>query len=418
MAEARSPNNDTPTNGDAASGGALMAVDEAPSAEPGLAPELEAKYSRKFIGEVSLFAQLFIGVVAMGAFLAFLVFTYVDVLFSIDFTDFQWSYLNEFARLFVILLVAAFNVHLIIQIVRYLGRRMAVTALLKELADVLEPGGESLWNLRPMLWDEANAKVVEEEPYFKNLRKNLDHAHKQMTLLREDLGGVIKAYREKRDLTRYLTTISDDLYGTERAIKALDYPYFMDLGYSQGVKFYAFFREQVRAMLNEITRLMNQFENMAKVEDERKLERERNLRLELERQHKLNAFPLETHLDIFLQRIEELTPDKLKGKMHTKFLQLYRAIKDKFQASGLIPAEKLERISDDVYRVNQIEDLINFYDEKVRGLKNESLDLHERRDKARYWQQLRDQHIMELQQGKRGLGDPTALPSGAEGGGK
>ena len=77
-------------------------------------------------------------------------------------------------------------------------------------------------------------------------------------------------------------------------------------------------------------------------------------------------------------------------------MALYNALKNKFVTAELIPPERLARIGEDVNRINQIEDIISFYDEKIRMVKNDSVDLTERRDKARYWTQLRDQHIAEL----------------------
>ena len=229
-------------------------------------------------------------------------------------------------------------------------------------------------------------------------RNALEHAYKALLGAQYELVGVVQACNEKRDLHPYMQPIKDALGVAERRVQALRYPFFRDSGYSIGIRFYALFREEVDAMLQEIQRLMNQFENMSQVEEQRKLERERARRLELDRQHKINEFSLESHLDTFLKRIDELTPNRLRGKSHTKFLALYNALKNKFSAAGLLPPERLTKIQDDVERINQIEDIIAFYDEKIRMVKNDSVDLTERRDKARYWTQLRDQHIAELRQ--------------------
>ena len=358
--------------------------------------DLEDKYNRQMMGEVAVFAQMGIAVVALAAFLIFLGISYIDGLFGIDFTSIRAENLNDFFRLFVILILGALNVHLIHNILRFLGRRVLVMGLLKELNDAMAGEGEVIWKLRPILWAEGNKAVVDHEAAFLSLRNGIELAYKASMGVQTSLVGIIQAAKANQDLNAYLSPLKDSLSVLERRLRMLRYPFFRDAGYSLGVSFHSRFREQVEEMLKEVARLMNQFENMAMVEEQRKLERERTRRLELDRQHKINEFSLESHLDIFIKRIEELSPNRLRGKSHTKFLGLYNALKQKFVAAELLPPERLARIGEDVNRINQIEDIIAFYDEKIRMVKTDSVDLTERRDKARYWTNLRDQHIAEL----------------------
>ncbi|GAB6040106.1 hypothetical protein [Endothiovibrio diazotrophicus] len=391
--------------------------------EPQVSADLAEKYSRQMWGEVAVFAQMGIAVLALVGFLVFLGLSYIDNLFNIDFTELGLENLNDFFRLFVILVLGALNVHLIHQIMRFLGRRVLVMGLLKELNDALGGEGEVLWKLRPILWAEGNKAVVEQEAAFLSLRNGIELAYKSLLGVQTNLVGILQATKTKHDIHPHMEPLKESLEIAERRLRVLRYPFFRDAGYSLGVSFYSRFRAEVDAMLQEISRLMNQFENMAMVEEERKLERERTRRLELDRQHKINEFSLESHLDIFLKRIEELTPTRLRGKSHTKFLALYNALKQKFVTAQLLPPERLARIGEEVNRINQIEDIISFYDEKIRMVKNDSVDLTERRDKARYWTQLRDQHIAELRRksvesirGGGAGGDGNAAPPVAGGG--
>ena len=123
--------------------------------------DLEDKYNRQMMGEVAVFAQMGIAVVALAAFLIFLGISYIDGLFGIDFTSISAENLNDFFRLFVILILGALNVHLIHNILRFLGRRVLVMGLLKELNDAMAGDGEVVWKLRPILWAEGNKPVVE-----------------------------------------------------------------------------------------------------------------------------------------------------------------------------------------------------------------------------------------------------------------
>lgn len=387
---------ETDAQGQPHSGGPGSAAPGERGAAPDVSPDLADKYSRQMMGEVAVFSQMAIAVIALAAFLIFLGISYIDGLFNINFAELSLENLNDFFRLFVLLILGALNVHLIHQILRFLGRRVLVMGLLKELNDALQGEGEVIWKLRPILWAEGNKPVVEQEAAFLSLRNNLELAYKALMGVQTSLVGIIQAAKEKRDLNVYLQPLKDSLQIAERRLGMLRYPFFRDAGYSLGVSFYSQFRHEVEEMLKEVARMLNQFENMAMIEEQRKLERDRTRRLELDRQHKINEFSLESHLDIFLKRVDELTPTRLRGKTHTKFVALYNALKGKFVSAELIPPERLARIGEDVNRINQIEDIIAFYDEKIRMVKNDSVDLTERRDKARYWTQLRDQHIAEL----------------------
>lgn len=154
--------------------------------------------------------------------------------------------------------------------------------------------------------------------------------------------------------------------------------------------------EQKEKLLKEIevqTRLCQ--EEQARLQEQQKqYAKEEAIRLEEAKKIALKEFPFTDHLEGCIQRIGEVTEEQLKGTLHTRMVKAYKAIEDTLKRFKLVPVEKLALIPQDVERLNQIEAILDMYDEKIRKVrKDDSLAEEEREDKIEYWKRLRDRDI-------------------------
>lgn len=139
-------------------------------------------------------------------------------------------------------------------------------------------------------------------------------------------------------------------------------------------------------------------QQLAHEQEMQRLEEETK-RKEIERQTKLNDFPIEFHLDTFMQKLTQLKDQEMKGVLHDKYVQVYKSMNTTFESIGLIPPDKLLNVQQDVHRLNQVEIIMDLYDEKMRRVKKDTvLEEDERTEKIEYWRRLRDRDIAELEQ--------------------
>ncbi len=74
-------------------------------------------------------------------------------------------------------------------------------------------------------------------------------------------------------------------------------------------------------------------------------------------------------------------------------------MKESFEEKGLVPIDRLARVTADVERINQMETVIDLYSQKIKTVKaDETLDEDEREAKIDYWQRLRDRDISRLEE--------------------
>lgn len=106
-------------------------------------------------------------------------------------------------------------------------------------------------------------------------------------------------------------------------------------------------------------------------------------------------FPLTVHLEGCMNKMQDVTEEELKGStLHTRMVQVYKAIQDTLAHFKLTPADKLALVPKDVERLNQIEVVLDLYDEKIRRVRKDTvLDEIERAEKIEYWKRLRDRDI-------------------------
>ncbi|CAM2005285.1 hypothetical protein APED_01360 [Acanthopleuribacter pedis] len=139
-------------------------------------------------------------------------------------------------------------------------------------------------------------------------------------------------------------------------------------------------------------------QRMAEKEQEITLQKAQAERALFERLQEFAQLPLEKFLAFFAQKLEQVTEAEFQGKNHTGLLELYLNLKKSFERNGLISLERLEEVTPDVQRINQIETIMDLYGEKIRKVKQDGLlDDEEQLMKVEYWIRLRDKDIQELE---------------------
>ena len=118
---------------------------------------------------------------------------------------------------------------------------------------------------------------------------------------------------------------------------------------------------------------------------------------ELNKQNTLESYPLDHHIDTFLKRIEEVDVHDVAGDRQNKFFKLYHSLKEALESANKISTERLELITDEAVRMNQVEALLDMYSAKISRVKNDvSLDEGEKAMKIEYWKRLRDRDVTNL----------------------
>jgi len=120
------------------------------------------------------------------------------------------------------------------------------------------------------------------------------------------------------------------------------------------------------------------------------------VRLELERQHKINAFPLEKHVSAFVGRLSELD-ESITTETHDKFLELYESMNNRFKELGLLPLDQLLYVSNDAHLLNQKAIIIDLFSEKIKRVKKDPLiDDEEQFMKVELWRRIQDRYLNQL----------------------
>jgi hypothetical protein len=133
-------------------------------------------------------------------------------------------------------------------------------------------------------------------------------------------------------------------------------------------------------------------------EKEAKRLEEETKQKEIEKQIKLKEFPIDEHIDEFLKKLDAAEFADIKGETHTRFLKMLELVQKRFTEIGLIEPEKLKNISEDTFRINQYEALIDLYAEKIRRVKEDpSLDDDDIAAKIEFWERLRDKEISQIE---------------------
>lgn len=125
----------------------------------------------------------------------------------------------------------------------------------------------------------------------------------------------------------------------------------------------------------------------------------RQRELLLEKQLKLNQFPLSDHFGPFMEKLKSTDSDQIEGLTHTQFMELYIALEETFKRNNRLPLSRLADIPEDVRRVNQIETLIDLYGKKMQRVRaDDSLDEEDRDHKIANWERMMERDISKLEE--------------------
>ena len=112
----------------------------------------------------------------------------------------------------------------------------------------------------------------------------------------------------------------------------------------------------------------------------------------------MDDIPVRYFHEYLKEKFAHLTKDTLSGEDHNTLLEMHSWFQDIFSRNNMISPERLEAVSPDVQRINQIETVMDLYGEKIRKVKHDdALDEEERQMKVEYWMRLRDRDINELE---------------------
>lgn len=121
---------------------------------------------------------------------------------------------------------------------------------------------------------------------------------------------------------------------------------------------------------------------------------------EIQRQNALKEYPVDYHLKFLLEKLDGVSSEYFKGEVHSLYIELFGKMNETFEKLGIISPDKLVVVKDDVLRINQIETIMDLYDEKIRNVKSDQRieDDTEREEKIDNWKRLRDRDIAEIEQ--------------------
>lgn len=121
-------------------------------------------------------------------------------------------------------------------------------------------------------------------------------------------------------------------------------------------------------------------------------------KVRLEKIQTASEFGLDDFLKAYRQKLEGTSVEEIHGKNHAELFELYSTLKDTFLRLKLVPLDQLEKVPEDVHRLDQIEVIMDLYTEKIRRVRESHLDPDEQELKIDYWIRLRDKEIQALEE--------------------
>lgn len=99
-----------------------------------------------------------------------------------------------------------------------------------------------------------------------------------------------------------------------------------------------------------------------------------------DQQRKIDVFALEDLVDVFIRRLEEVTPEKVLADQEEKFFKLYTVLEQVLgKTSKLSIADRLE-ILPDYLRVKHIKSIAYLYAEQIEHIKRDKFLSKEHRE--------------------------------------
>lgn len=140
-------------------------------------------------------------------------------------------------------------------------------------------------------------------------------------------------------------------------------------------------------------------EEKAKIAAARQAEQEARLNAdEIERQNRLNDYPLPLLVDAFLTRADVLSGEWIdNGHRENKAFMLYEALKIALQKARRVPLERREDVTKAMMIANQVDTILDLYAEKIeQSRKNRKMSEEQREKKAQALEEARDRYIEKL----------------------
>lgn len=99
-----------------------------------------------------------------------------------------------------------------------------------------------------------------------------------------------------------------------------------------------------------------------------------------------------------IAKLDYLTSDDLAGILQTQLLTLYQAVKNYCQRNHLLPPDLLLETPDDIFRINQIETIMQQYRQKIKRVRqDDAMTDEDKAEEINYWIRLRDAHISQIE---------------------
>jgi len=99
---------------------------------------------------------------------------------------------------------------------------------------------------------------------------------------------------------------------------------------------------------------------------------------------------------ILLNKIKQ--SNSISPEKESSLVELYDETEALFKRADRMDLSKLIHVSNDLYRINQIETIFDLYAEKISKVKNnDNLDSDEKGKQIEYWNRLRDQEVSNLE---------------------
>lgn len=154
---------------------------------------------------------------------------------------------------------------------------------------------------------------------------------------------------------------------------------------SLGVQFFA----KVDAVLTDLKTEVDRLEKLIQQLSDEDLKK-----LELERQLKVNQFPLEMHLKAMLACVDGIKDGKLQVVLDDQIKSLYEELQDKLAVVGL---QKLPQTFERVKQLDELEAVCNKYVEMLQRVREDAtLDEEEREEQIAFLEQRRDSDLKKL----------------------
>lgn len=121
--------------------------------------------------------------------------------------------------------------------------------------------------------------------------------------------------------------------------------------------------------------------------------------LDIERQLRLDEFPLGLHLEKVLARLRSIAKaDLQQPEVHALLVEVWETIREQFLEHDLIPPEKLVPVLEDLREIEAFALFMESFSERIRAVQESNLDPQEKEEQIRAFNRMRQRAIAEIEQ--------------------